>query len=253
MKLDICIDMVFGGESFTQSLEKVHAAGIAGYEFWSWWDKDVESILDKQKELNMQCVTFCTKFVTLLDPLKRQEYIMGLKDSIAMAKRFGTKLLITQTGQIITGKTYVEQWDSLVAGLKECGPILKDNDITLLVEPLNLSDHPGYFLTKSTEAFRLIEEVGCSNVKILYDIYHFQVSEGNLIPTITKNINAISHFHCAGNPGRGNITSGEINYREVFRAINQLPYQGFAGLEGKVSGEKEAGIIEAKALSELLE
>ena len=248
MILDICIDMVYEGMKFTDAMEKVREAGFTSYEFWSWWDKDSDSILEKQKELGMNCTTFCTKSVTLLDPVQRQAYIDGLRESIAMAKRFGTRQLITQTGSIIPGKTYDEQWESLVAGLKACAPVLKENDVILLVEPLNLLDHPGYYLTKSSEAFRLIKEAECSHIKILYDIYHFQIAEGDLIRTISNNIQDIAHFHSAGNPGRGNITEGEINYPEIFRALRRLGYTGCIGLEGRISGDREKGISEAGAL-----
>ncbi len=251
MNLDICIDMVYNKENFTQSMDKIRRAGITAYEFWSWWDKDVELILEKQKELDMKCIAFCTRFITLLDPLHRQAYIDGLRESIAMAKRFGTKLLISQTGGVISGKSYEEQWESLVSGLKECAPVLEENDIILVVEPLNLTDHPGYYLTKSGDAFRLMKEVGSSHIKILYDIYHFQITEGDLIRTISENINDIGHFHCAGNPGRGNITEGEINYPEVFRAINRLGYQGHIGFEGRISGDREEGIKRAETLFNL--
>lgn len=248
MILDICIDMVYEGIKFTDAMEKVREAGFTAYEFWSWWDKDMDTILEKQIELGMNCTTFCTRSVTLLDPAQRQAYIDGLYESIAMAKRFGTKQLITQTGGIIPGKTYEEQWESLVAGLKACAPILKENDVFLLVEPLNLLDHPGYYLTKSSEAFRLIKEAESSHIKILYDIYHFQIAEGDLIRTISNNIQDIAHFHCAGNPGRGNITEGEINYPEIFRALRRLGYNGGIGLEGRISGNRDKGISEARAL-----
>ncbi|MGB8450721.1 MAG: TIM barrel protein [Anaerocolumna sp.] len=248
MNLDICIDMVYNDEDFLKSMEKVRSAGMKSYEFWGWWNKDMDSILEKQKELNMNCIIFCTKPVTLLDSLKREEFIAGLRESIAMAKRFGVKLLTAQTGNRITDKTYEEQWDSLAAGLKECAPVLKENDITLLIEPLNLTDHPGYFLTRSKEAFRLVKEVGSENIKILYDVYHFQIAEGDLIKTISDNIAEIGHFHSAGNPGRGNITEGEINYMEVLRAIYHLGYTGHIGFEGKISGNKEEGLKKAKTL-----
>ncbi len=248
MKFDVCIDMVFQGEIFSKALEKTKEAGITSYEFWSWWDKDIETILESQKALNMKCISFCTKFVTLLDPLKRQEYLNGLEESIRMAKDFGVNILISQVGNRIPEKSYKEQWDSLVTGLRECDSLLKKNDITLVVEPLNLMDHPGYFLTDSKEAFKLIKELDSKNVKILYDIYHFQVSEGNLIQTITENISDIGHFHCAGNPGRGNVTEGEINYSEVFRKIHKQGYDGYMGLEGKLLENRTEGLKDAKLL-----
>ncbi|WMJ88962.1 TIM barrel protein [Anaerocolumna sp. MB42-C2] len=248
MNFDVCVDMVFQGEIFSKALEKTKEAGITSYEFWSWWDKDIKTILERQKTLNMKCISFCTKFVTLLDPLKRQEYKKGLEESIKTAKDFDVKILISQVGNIIPEKSYNEQWDSMVTGLRECDVVLKKNDITLVVEPLNLMDHPGYFLTDSKEAFRLIKEVDSKNVKLLYDIYHFQVSEGNLIQTITEHIADIGHFHCAGNPGRGNITKGEINYAEIFRIIQKTGYEGYMGLEGKLIENRIENLKDAKLL-----
>jgi len=138
----------------------------------------------------------------------------------------------------------------MVTGIKECVPLLEKEGFTIIVEPLNHQDHPGYFLTNSRDAFRLVDEVGSENVKILYDIYHYQINEGNLIKTITDNYGKIAHFHCAGNPGRGNITRGEINYPEVFRAIQSLGYEGYMGLECDMIDKREEGIADAKRLFE---
>ncbi|MDF2590500.1 MAG: glyoxylate-induced protein [Anaerocolumna sp.] len=248
MELDICIDMVYSGRDFIESLESIKQLGITSYEFWQWWDKDIDAIRMKQNELNMNCTTFCTKFITLLDPLKRSEYINGLCESIEIAKKLNTKLLISQVGNQIQDKVFEEQWGSLVDGLKACVPHLEKNHITLLIEPLNLFDHPGYFLTNSKDAFRLIDEVGSEYVKILYDIYHYQNIEGNLIKTITENISKIGHFHCAGNPGRGNIINGEINYHEVFKAIQGTNYDGNIGLECNIKDNIDVGIKAASAL-----
>jgi hydroxypyruvate isomerase len=165
-----------------------------------------------------------------------------------MAKRFGFDMLISQVGYTLKDVSREDQWNSMVQGLKECVPILQKAGVTLIVEPLNHQDHPGYFLTHSKDAFRLIEEVGSENVKILYDIYHYQITEGNLIKTITENIDKIGHFHCAGNPGRGNITEGEINYPEVFRAIKELGYVGYMGLECGMFEKREEGITAAHQL-----
>jgi len=86
-------------------------------------------------------------------------------------------------------------------------------------------------LSSSWDAFGLVGEIGSPNVKILFDIYHQQITEGNLISNITEHIDRIGHFHAAGNPGRTEITKGEICYRNVFTAIKEAGYEGYIGLE----------------------
>ncbi|MBR5261383.1 MAG: TIM barrel protein, partial [Oscillospiraceae bacterium] len=113
--------------------------------------------------------------------------------------------------------------------------------------PLNVKvDHPGYYLTSSAEAFELVREAGSPNVKVVFDIYHQQISEGNIIPNIRKNIGLIGHFHAADNPGRMEPGTGELNYRKIFAEIDSLGYRGFVGLEykpSKASAETVADVI----------
>jgi hydroxypyruvate isomerase len=224
--------MIFNDSDYVSRLKKVREAGMDAYEFWAWWGKDLEALDAANKELGLTIATFCTKFVTLIDPDMRQEYISGLKESIAAAKRVGVKQLISQTGNERIGVPREHQHRSLVEGLKACAPILEGEGITLLVEPLNLLvNHKGYYLATSDESFAVIDEVGSANVKILFDIYHQQITEGNLIRNITNNIDKIGHFHVADNPGRNEPGTGEINYPNVFKAIEAAGYKGFVGLE----------------------
>ncbi len=125
-----------------------------------------------------------------------------------------------------------------IDGLTAAAPLLEAAGIVLVVEPLNeLIDHQGYFLVKSEEAFDIIQQVGSPNIKILFDIYHQQISEGNLINNILPNIEYIGHFHAAGNPGRNELQSGEINYPQVFAAIRKSNFTGHVGLEYWPSSE----------------
>ena len=110
--------------------------------------------------------------------------------------------------------------------------MLEASGIMLVIEPLNeLIDHQGYYLVRSEEAFQIIDEVGSANVKVVFDIYHQQISEGQLIANITSNIDKIGHFHAAGNPGRHELTRGELHYPSIFDAIGATGYRGFVGLE----------------------
>lgn len=232
MQLSVCIDALFRSQDFIRGMETVKEAGIDTIEFWGWWDKDLESIHYAQERLGMKIAACCTRFLSLVDPRQRKNYLTGLVETIEVAQRLGCNRIITQVGNAIPGIPRKVQHQNLIAGLKECIPLLEKSGVTLLIEPLNtLVDHKGYYLYSSEEAFQIITTVTSPRVKVLYDIYHQQIMEGNLITRITQNIEAIGHFHAAGNPGRHELTNGEINYPEVLRAIARTGYQGYIGLE----------------------
>jgi len=232
MKFSVCVEALFRGKDLGESLRQIKNVGIDTFEFWSWWNKDLDMILRLKEELGMNISTFCTKFVSLTDPAQRKTYLEGLRESIRIAKKMGVRALITQVGNELPGISREKQHDSIVDGLRECAPILEGEGIILLFEPLNtLVDHKGYYLYSADEAFRVHDEVGSPNVKVLYDIYHQQIMDGHLISRITSNIEKIGHFHAAGNPGRHELDRGEINYPEIFRAIDETAYQGYMGLE----------------------
>ncbi|MRH41088.1 TIM barrel protein [Aquibacillus halophilus] len=232
MNLSVCIDALYMNKNFDQSVKDTKNAGFDTIEFWSWWDKDIELVEKTIEESGVQVSTFCTKFISLVDSNQRENYIDGLKQSIEVAKKLNCNRLISQVGQELTDVSRQEQKQSLVDGLKACVPILEKENITLLIEPLNTYvDHQGYYLSKSEEAFEIIKKIGSNHVKVLYDIYHQQITEGNIISTIENNIDLIGHFHAAGNPGRHELDSGELNYNRIFEAIDLTGYTGFVGLE----------------------
>lgn len=242
MNISVCIDAVLRGRPFLESLEIIHSIGIDTFEFWTWWDKDLNAIKGKKEELGLNVYAFCTKFVSLVDPSARNVYIQGLEESIEAAQFLGCRSLITQTG-IDNGYPREVQRKCMVDGLKACAPLLEKAGISLLVEPLNVHvDHPGHFLSSSSEAFSIIEEVGSPNVKLLFDIYHQQITEGNLIPNLTKNLNLIGHVHAAGHPGRNELYSGEICYPAIFQALEDAGYNGYIGLEYFPKDEPLKGI-----------
>lgn len=231
MKLSVCIDAVYEGESITKALHEIKEVGYSYFEFWSWWDKDLDVLQKAKEELGVTLIAFCTKFVSLVDPVQRQMYLKGLEESIQVARRLGCKQLITQVGND-TGEDRAFQHQSLVEGLKVCVPLLESNGITLLVEPLNTRiDHKGYYLDSSDEAFAIIDEVGSKYVKVLFDIYHQQIMEGDIIRRITGNIEKIGHLHAAGTPGRSELYNGELNYNVIFKAIDEKGFDGYIGLE----------------------
>jgi len=252
MKYSVCIDAVFMNKgSFADAMKKVKDVGYEAIEFWSWWDKDIDAIERRQQELGLEVAAFCTKFVNSGDISQRQEYLEGLMESIEVAKRLHCTTLIAQAGweydsfcKEITRKKHRENF---INTMKSAALIMEKEDMTLVIEPLNiLVNHPGYHLSTSEDGFDVIDRIGSGNVKILFDVYHQQITEGNLLMNITENIGKIGHFHVAGNPGRNEITKGEIHYRNIFKALNELQYNAYIGLEYMTKNDPVLGLMEAK-------
>ncbi len=228
----VCIDAVFESLPAPQAIQQVADCGLKAFEFWGWWDRDLEAIAAARDQHDMTISACCTRFISLVDPNLRDDYLAGLEASIAAAQRLQCKTLISQVGDLIPGVDREDQFRSLVDGLTQAAPMLEVAGITLVIEPLNeLVDHPGYYLIRSDEAFAAVDQVGSDRVKVVFDIYHQQISEGNVIANIAKNIDKIGHFHAAGNPGRHELTRGELHYPSIFAAIADAGFDGFVGLE----------------------
>lgn len=243
MEFSVCVDAVYSGQDLEHSLQSVKRLGYNAFEFWTWWDKDMDRLAEIKDRLGLEVSCFCTKFISLVDSSQRDAYLEALRETIQVAKKLGCTKLITQVGNELKDVSRENQRRSLVDGLKACVPLLSEAGITLLVEPLNLLvDHAGYFLARSDEAFSIIDEVGSEYVKVLFDIYHQQITEGNLINTIRSNAARIGHFHAAGHPGRHELSQGEIRYEAVFAAISELGLESAVGLEYFPLAAPEAGL-----------
>jgi hydroxypyruvate isomerase len=245
LKPSVCIDAVYEGQSSTRAIEQVAQVGIGAFEFWGWWDKDLDQIAAARDKFGMQISACCTKFISLVNPETRTDYLTGLEASIDAVKRLNCSTLISQVGDALDGVSRDDQHACLVQGLKEAAPMLEAAEVTLVIEPLNeLIDHAGYYLVRSDEAFQIVDEVASDRVKVVFDIYHQQISEGQLIANITANIDKIGHFHAAGNPGRNELTSGELHYPSIFQAIGETKFDGFVGLEYWPKQDISAGLKE---------
>lgn len=231
MQFSVCIDALFQDRPQEKALEALKAAGFHTFEFWGWWDRDLDGLAAKARSLGLSCAALCTRFISLTDPAQRDTYIAVLGESIGAARKTGAKLIISQLGND-TGYRRDFQHESIVAGLKAAVPLLEESGVTLVIEPLNgRLDHIGTYLESSDEGFEIVREVGSGKVKLLFDIYHQQISEGDIICRIGANFDSIAHFHAAGTPGRHELDQGEINYPAIFEILDQRGYQGFVGLE----------------------
>lgn len=250
MKISVCIDALFSGMDIEDAVCVVKDMGIPAVEFWTWEDKDWDKLKRVKEETGIEIAAFCTGFISLVDETKREEYIEFLKRTITAAKEVGCKMLISQTGAEMETSRDV-QHASLVDGLKACIPYLEDAGITLVIEPLNTRvDHKGYYLSSSDEGVQIIKEVGSKNIKLLYDIYHQQITEGDLIRRIKEYAPFIGHFHAAGNPGRHELYNSEIDYCTIMEAIKETGYEGYVGLEYFPMDQFEKGLEYAKKVIE---
>jgi hydroxypyruvate isomerase len=242
--------MIFGELPFLERLDRVAAAGYSAFEFWRLADKDVEAIRARQLDLGLACATFVgTASLSLVDPDRRPELLPALETALAVARRLNCRTLIATAGQALPGVAREAQHASLVAALKELAKPCEDQGVSLVLEPLNvLVDHRGYYLERSAEGFEVLDEVGSPAVKLLYDVYHQQITEGNLIATITANLAKIGHVHVADVPGRHEPGTGEINYRNVFGALDAAGYAGYVGLEYRPLAAAASALAATRAL-----
>ena len=231
MEYSICIPAFFRDRSFDAAVRCIAQYGFHAAELWGWQDLNLDRSREVLLENQVHLVTMCTTEFRMTDAQYRDAWLQGLEESCIAGVKLGTRLLITQVG-LDTGAPRERQHANIVETLRMAGPILDAHGLTLVIEPLNtLFDHPGYYLTTSGEGAEIIREVGLPHVRMLFDIYHQQIMEGNLIPNITKYIDCIAHFHAAGHPGRHELESGENDYRRIFSAIKDLGYTGDIGLE----------------------
>ncbi|MAR16492.1 MAG: xylose isomerase [Flammeovirgaceae bacterium] len=175
----------------------------------------------------------------------RNEFLNFIKKSVEVAKRVNAKWMTVVPGHLDLRKDMSYQTSNVVETLKRACDILEPHGLVMVLEPLNFRDHPGLFLTESPQAFQICKAVNSPSCKILFDIYHQQIQEGNLIPNIEDTWDEIGYFQIGDNPGRREPTTGEINYKNVFKFIHE---KGFDGILGMEHGNSIQGIEGEKAL-----
>ena len=246
MFYSVCIPAVLGKMTAEEALNAVAAAGFEHYEIWSWWDKDMDEYLALQQKLGLSIAGVLVQLESLVDAERHDAYLESLKGTIEICQKMGCKKIISQVGQEMSTISREQQHANLVAGLKKCVPLLEGTDITLMIEPLNTKiDHIGYYLWQSQEAYEIVDEVGCDNIKVLFDLYHQYIMNDLVIEDIVKNIDKIAHFHMAGHPGRHEpLVKNEIDYIPILTAIRDSGYQGGIGLEYMPVNEPAEGLKE---------
>lgn len=172
---------------------------------------------------------------------KRNEFLSDIRKAVDVSKRVNAKWMTVVPGHTDLSKSLGYQTANVVESLKQASAILEPHGLTMVLEPLNFRDHPGLFLTESPQAYEICRAVNSPSCKILFDIYHQQIQEGNLIPNMENCWDEIAYLQIGDNPGRKEPTTGEINYRNIFKFIHAKGFQGVLGMEHGNSRPDKAG------------
>lgn len=159
------------------------------------------------------------------------EFLGHIKESVEVAKRVNARWMTVVPGHIDPRQDMGYQTAHVIDALRRACDILEPHNLTMVLEPLNFRDHPGLFLTKIAQGYQICRAVNSPSCKILFDIYHQQIQEGNIIPNIDLAYDEVGYFQIGDNPGRKEPTSGEINYKNIFKHIHSKGFTGIMGME----------------------
>lgn len=234
----------FFSTSFYENIRLAAEYGFKGIEMLGWQDIDLELTRETltKYDMNISAILLGSRDKTTHEATSWRHgmvyedavepIVQSFRETAYAAGILGVRNIVMITGAERDGVSRDVQLENCVKALRTIAPMAEAEGLCIVVEPLNrLVDHPGYFLNTSADAFELIRRVDSPAVRVLFDIYHQQITEGNLIRNITSNIDLIGHFHIADNPGRCEPGTGEINYPKVFEAIKEAGYGGWLAFE----------------------
>ncbi|MCK4921459.1 MAG: TIM barrel protein [Bacteroidales bacterium] len=217
------------GADLVDQLNFIHERGFRAMEDNSMKKRslaDQERVAKTMSKLDMKMGVFVAhtidwKETTLAsgDEEKRATFLKEIKESVEVAKRVNAKWMTVVPGHVDLGQNIDFQTAHVVETLKRASEILEPHGLIMVLEPLNFRNHPGLFLKRIPQAFQVCKAVDSPSCKILFDIYHQQIQEGNLIPNMDLAWDEVAYFQCGDNPGRKEPTTGEINYLNVFKHI----------------------------------
>ena len=246
-------------QGLVAELEFMAAEGFTALEDNGLKDRpvaDQELIGRTLARLNMRMGVFVAHTISWNEPhlangdaAIRDAFVQQVRESVDVAKRVNAKWMTVVPGHIDRRLDLNYQTANVVDSLKRAAAALEPHGLIIVIEPLNtLRDHPGQFLTRIPQAYQICKAVGSPSCKILFDIYHQQITEGNLIPNMNAAWDEVAYIQVGDNPGRREPGTGEINFRNVFRHIHSKGYQGVVGMEhgnSRQGREGERAVIDA--------
>lgn len=235
------LSMLFTELPFLERFGAAKAAGFEGVEFLFPYEFDKSALAEKLREQKLLQVLHnlpagdwsAGERGIAIFPERISEFRDGVQTAVEFAKELGCQQLNCLAGISKKDENGSIHRNTLVENLRYAANELAKHGIRLLVEAINTRDIPGFFLTGTEQAAQIIKDVGSDNLFIQYDIYHMQVMEGDLAPTIKKYFPRIAHLQLADNPGRNEPGTGEINYPFLYSYLDEIGYRGWIGCEYK--------------------
>ncbi|MBB3231485.1 hydroxypyruvate isomerase [Halomonas stenophila] len=244
------LSMLFTEVDFLDRFQAAAEAGFKGVEYLFPYDFEAAEIKRRLDDNGLTQVLFnlpagdwgAGERGIACHPDRVEEFRAGVDRAIEYARVLGNTQVNCLAGIKPSGVSDDEARQTLVSNLRFAAEKLEAAGLLLIAEPINTRDIPGFFLNRTEQALAIFDEVGSGNLKLQYDIYHMQIMEGDLAPTIEKHFDRIAHVQLADNPGRHEPGTGEINYPFLFAHLDRLGYQGWIGCEYKPRAGTREGL-----------
>jgi len=226
---------------FEQRLEKVAQAGYSAVElvdeFKGWSDADFQRANARKRQLKLTFDATAGVWKGIADPHGIDAFVADLNSFVPTAKKLECSDVIVLSGDRVEGASREQQHQACIESLKRGAEVAEKHGLRLLLENIDQEENPKYYLTSVAEGFDIIREVNHPRVKFLYDFYHEQISEGNLIKKLTENIKSVGLVHVADVPGRHQPGTGEIGYASIYRKLAELKYSDYVAMEFEAEGD----------------
>ncbi len=234
-KLSVMLWTIFKDLPFEQRLEKVAAAGYHAVElvneFKNWSDDDFRKANARKRSLGITFDATAGVWKGIADPGGRDAFLADLKAFFPIAAKLECPAIIVLSGNRVDGASREAHHTACIEALKAAADLAAQANVTLLLENIDPEENPKYYLTSVAEGFEIVRAVNHPHVKFLYDFFHEQISEGNLIKKLAENIDLVGLVHVADVPGRHHPGTGEINYASIYRKLAELKYDRYAAME----------------------
>ena len=252
-KLSVMLWTVYEKLPFDQRIEKVAEAGYHAVELVNehknFSKEDYAKFRAKKSELHLTVDATSGISHSLCDSSQRDAFLNEVRAKLPVLEELECNKLIVLSGDKVPGQTPQQMHENCIEGLKRAADITAAKNVGLLLENIDPEENPKYFLTSVSEGFEIVRSIGASNVQFLYDFFHDQIAEGNLLAKLEKNLDLIGVVHIADVPGRHDPGTGEINYPNIFRKLGQLGFNGYVAMEFIPEGETVAALRAAREMA----